>query len=184
MNETLKAISERYSCRDFADVPLTDEQIEALVGAALAAPSGMNSQPWHVTVVTNKALIEELDADGVATLAAAEDKTFYERVISRGGKMLYNAPCLIVITADGSKWSSVDSGILCQNVTLAAQSMGLGSCIVGMLTIPLNSPRGDEFKKRLGFPDGYEFVISVLAGTVSSGKEPHDRDYGKVTYIK
>jgi nitroreductase len=103
--------------------------------------------------------------------------------MERGGKLLYNAPCLIVILSDGSKWGSLDSGILCQNVVLAAQSLGLGSCIVGMAGVPLGGPRGDEFKKRLSFPEGYEFAVGVLIGTVNSGKEPHELDMGKVTYV-
>jgi nitroreductase len=183
MNETLKNIAERYSCRDFADTPLTDDQIKALVNAALAAPSGMNRQPWHIVVVKDKALIDELDAEGMNILGAAEDKMIYERMMERGGKLLYNAPCLIVILSDGSKWGSLDSGILCQNVVLAAQSLGFGSCIVGMAGLPLSGSRGDEFKKRLCFPDGYEFAVGVLIGTINSGKEPHELDLGKVTYV-
>jgi len=183
MNETLKNISERYSCRDFADTPLTDGQVEALVGAALAAPSAMNLQPWHITVVTDKGLIDELDTYGMAILAADEDKAYYERVMARGGKIFYNAPSLFVIASDGSKYAALDSGIMCQNIVLAAQSLGLGSCIIGMLRIPLSGPRGGEFKKRLQFPDGYEFAISIIVGTVKSGKEPHEPDKGKVSYV-
>ena len=80
MNGTLKTIVERYSCRDFADTPLTDEQIKLLVDAALASPSAMNRQPWHIIMVTDKALIEELDDEGMNILAAAEDKSGYERI--------------------------------------------------------------------------------------------------------
>ena len=183
MNETLKNIAERNSCRDFCDTPLTDNQIEALVSAALSAPSAINLQPWHVIVVQDKALIEELDDEGMRILSEAEDKTAYERMMSRGGKMLYNAPCLVVVLSDGSKWGTLDCGILCQNVVLAAQSLGLGSCIVGMVGVPLDGPKGDEYKKRLKFPQGYTFAIGVLVGTINSGKEPHEHDAGKVTYI-
>ena len=42
MNETLKNIAERNSCRDFAGTQVTDEQIEILVNAALASPSAVN----------------------------------------------------------------------------------------------------------------------------------------------
>ena len=65
MNETLKCIAERYSCRDFDGTPLTDAQVQALVEAALAAPSAMNRQPWHVIMITDKALIDEFDAAGM-----------------------------------------------------------------------------------------------------------------------
>ena len=183
MNDTLKAISERYSCRDFADTPLTEEQIKDLVDAALAAPSAMNRQPWHVIAITDKALIEELDAEGMNVLAAAEDKSGYERIKSRGGKIYYNAPCMVMVASDGSNYASMDCGILSQNVSLAAHALGLGSVICGMTGIPLSGPRGDELKKRLQFPDGYGFGIAILVGTAKSGKEPHELDTGKVTYI-
>ena len=183
MNETLKNIAERNSCRDFADTPLTEDQISALVDAALAAPSGQNRQPWHVTVLTDKALIKELDVEGMKALAAEQDQSFYQRMMDRGGRLLYNAPCVFVITTDGSTWALMDSGIMCQNITLAAQSLGLGSCIVGLMRAPLSGPRGDEFKKRLKFPEGYSFAVSVLVGTAISGKEPHELDKGKATYV-
>ena len=183
MNETLKTIMERNSCRDFKGAPLTDEQIKTLVDAALAAPSALNNQPWRLVVVKDKALIEELDADGMSVLSASADKAGYERIMARGGKMLYNAPCLVYILGDGSNWATLDCGILCQNVALAAQSIGLSSCIVGMANVPLTGPRGDEFKKRMGFPDGYEFIIGVLVGAPNTGKEPHELDHSKVAYV-
>ena len=183
MNEILKTIAQRNSCRDFKDTPLTDEQIEAIVDAALAAPSAMNRQPWYLVVVKDKALIEELDAEGMGMLAAAEDKAGYQRFKDRGGKLLYDAPCLVYVLSDGSAWASLDCGILTQNITLAAQSLGLSSCVVGMAGLPLTGPRGDEFKKRLKFPDGYVFGIGVLVGVPNTGKEPHELDKNKVTYV-
>ena len=183
MNETLKTIADRYSCRDFKDTPLTDEQANAIVEAALAAPSGVNRQPWRIIIVKDKALIDEINDAGVEVLAAAEDKSGYERIMSRGGKMFYNAPCLALILSDGSDWAPIDCGILCQNIALAAHSIGLGSCIVGMAGVPLKGPRGEEFKKRLQFPEGFKFCIGILVGTVNTGKEPHELDRSKVTYI-
>jgi len=183
MTATIRNITERYTCRDFAATPLTDGQTKALVEAALAAPSAKNIQPWHIVVIQDKALIDELDAEGMAVLGAEEDKTMYNFIISRGGKLFYNAPFLILILSDGSKWATLDSGILCQNIVLAAESLGLGTCIVGMARIPLEGGRGEEFKKRLKFPEGYRFEVGVLAGKIISGKEPHGLDKSKVTYI-
>jgi nitroreductase len=183
MNETLKTIAERYSCRDFSDAPLTDVQVKTIVDAALAAPSAMNRQPWRVIVVTDKTFIEELDAEGMSILASQEDKSSYERMKSRGGSLFYNAPCAIYLAADDSRFASVDCGILSQNITLAAHSIGLGSVICGMANIPLDGPHGEELKKRLQFPDGYKFIIAVLVGTANSGKEPHELETDKVTYI-
>ena len=184
MNETLRTIAERYSCRDFLDTPLTCDQIDAIVNAALAAPSAMNRQPWHIIAVTDKALIDEMDTESMSILAADEDKSGYERIISRGGKVFYNAPSMIMVASDGSDYSLMDCGILSQNVALAAHSLGLGSVICGMAGIPLNGPRGDEYKKRMRFPEGYGFGIAILVGMVKSGKAPHELNRNKVTYVK
>jgi len=182
MNEALKAIAERYSCRDFIDTPLTDTQVNQLVDAALAAPSAVNRQPWHLVVVRDKALIDELDAEGMSILAADEDKAAYDRMMSRGGKLFYNAPFMIFILSDGSKWGMLDSGILCQNIAIAAQSMGLASCIVGMAGIPISGPRGEEYTKRMKFPEDFEFAVGIIVGTANSGKEPHELEHSKVTF--
>jgi nitroreductase len=184
MNETLKTIAERYSCRDFADTPLTDEQIKAIIDAALASPSGVNRQPWHIIVITDKALIEELDTETMTILENSEDKTMYERIKSRGGKVFYNAPCMVMVASDNSKYATLDCGILSQNVALAAHSLGLGSVICAMAGIPLDGLREDELKKRMNFPENYDFGIAVLLGTAKTGKAPHELDYNKVSYIK
>ena len=184
MNETLQTIMSRFSCRDFADTPLTDEQIKALTDAALAAPSAMNRQPWHVIIITDKVLIDELDTEGMNILRVAEDKSGYERILSRSGKIFYNTPYMVMVASDGSSYAAMDCGILSQNVALAAHSLGLGSVTCGMAGIPLSGSRGDEFKKRMQFPDGYNFGIAILVGTVKTGKEPHELDMSKITFIK
>ena len=183
MNETLKNIAERNSCRDFHGTALTAGQIETLVSAALSAPSARNLQPWHVIMVTDKELIEEMDAEGMKILKESDDKAMYEVFMARGGSMFYNAPCLMLVLSDGSKWGSLDCGILCQTVVLAAESLGLGTCIVGMAGVPIEGPKNDEYVKRLKFPEGYKFAIGVLLGTIKSGKVPHEHDRGKVTYV-
>ena len=183
MNETLRTIAERYSCRDFDGTPLTSVQVDAIVKAALAAPSARNIQPWHVIMVTDRALIDEMDAAAMDILRASDDKTSYNRMMERGGRMFYNAPCMVMVTTDGSGFASMDCGILSQNVALASQSLGLGSVICGMAGIPLSGERGEEFKRRMGFPQGHEFCIAVLVGAAKTAGVPHELDLGKVSYI-
>jgi len=183
MNEVLKAIQERFSCRDYTGKALSNDEVQVLAQAALASPSGMNLQPWHISIVTDKALIDEMDAVGMEVLASAPDKSAYERVMSRGGKIFYNAPCMVVLSTDGSALSKFDSGILVENVALAAHSIGLGSVICAMAGIPLGGPKGPELKAKLKFPEGYDFSMAILVGEVQTGKEPHELDPSKVTII-
>ena len=182
MNPIQKAIRDRYSCRDFTGAPLSKEQITALAEAALAAPSAMNFQPWHIIVVSDKAMLEEFDADAMSIIKES-DPAAYERMASRGGSILYNAPCLVLIAKNSSGSAALDSGIASQNVALAAHGMGLGSVICGMAGIPLYGPRGGEWAKRLQIPEGYSFGMSVCVGEAKSGKEPHELDMNKLTYV-
>ena len=181
MNEVIKAIMERYSCRDFTGEPLTCQQVETLAKAAVAAPSGLNLQPWHVIAVTDKAMIDEY---GVECLAIIKEQSpeAYQRIMGRGGSVLYNAPCMIFIVKNNSG-ADVDCGIAIQNVALAAHSMGLGNVICGMAKAAFNGPNADKWAKRLQVPEGYSFGISILAGTAQSGKEPHELDLNKITYV-
>jgi len=182
MNETIKSIMERYSCRDFSPTPITEEQLDVLVKAALAAPSAMNMQPWHVIAVTNKQLIEEMDNAAMEGLKA-NNQDAYKRMMDRGGTIFYNAPCLIFILKNDTGYATLDCGIATQNVALAAHALGLGSVICGMANMPLTGANGEEFKKRLCFPQGYSFGMSICVGTALSGKMPHELDTTKVTYI-
>jgi len=182
MNEVLKAIMDRNSCRDFSGEALSKDQVEALVKAALAAPSAVNRQPWHIVMCTDKALIDEMNDAGMDSIASNQELN--NRIKDRGGKMFYNAPAMMVVLSDDSDWAAMDAGILVENVALASHSLGLGNVICGMMRIPLDeSPKGADFKKRLKFPEGYTFGIAILIGKANKGKEPHELDMTKVTYV-
>ncbi len=50
-NETMKSILARRSYKTFDGRPIDDEALETIVTAGLYAPTGMNRQPWHFTVI-------------------------------------------------------------------------------------------------------------------------------------
>jgi len=183
MNETLKTIAERYSCRAYTAETLADGQLRAIADAALAAPSGVNRQPWRVIIVTNKALLDDMEAEAIRVLSEAEDKTAYNRTMERGGKVFYGAPCMVMIPIDNSPYAVMDCGILSQNVALAAASLGLGNVICAMARLAFAGDKAEEFKKRLGFPDGFAFGVAVLIGHAAATKPPHELDHAKLSYI-
>lgn len=186
MNETLKVIAKRYSCRDFEDKVPPDEILQAIAEAAIQAPSGMNRQAWRVIVVKNKELINDMESEGMAYLASMEDKSSYNRIMERGGRLFYGAPCMIVVPVDPAQYAPalVDCGILCQNITLAATSLGIANIMCGFTGLAFASGlRTEEFSKRLGFPEGYAFGCSVLLGYAKTTKPPHEPDKDKITFI-
>ena len=121
-------------------------------------------------------------------ISALEDKSAYDRIMSRSGKVYYNTPCQIIlaIDADSGTWGNLDCGIITQNIALAATSLGINSLICGMIRFSFEGGKEDEFKTRLGFPDGYDIGISVLLGYAddSGVKAPHELDMSKVSYIE
>lgn len=183
MNETLKVIERRYSCRDYKDEIPSDEILQAIAKAAVQAPSGVNRQPWRVIVVKDKELIKDMEEAGLNHLAAMEDKSHYDRIMERGGKLFYHAPCMIVVPVE-SPSVMIDCGIVCQNIALAATSLGVDNVICGLArTSFADEKKAKEFRKRLGFPEGYEFGCSVLLGYANTTKEPHEPDIAKISFI-
>jgi len=187
MNETLKVIAGRYSCRDFQEEALPGEILRAIADAAIQAPSGMNRQAWRVIVVTNRALMREMEAEGMGRIARMEDQALHNRILGRGGRLFYGAPCIIVIPIDPAQYASavMDCGIVCENIALAAASLGVASVICGLAGLAFaDETRAKEFQRRLGFPDGYALGCSVLLGYANTAKPPHEPDRDKIIWVE
>ncbi len=186
MNETLNVIAKRYSCRDFKSEMPSDEILQAIAGAAIQAPSGMNRQAWRVIVVKDQTLMRDMESEGMNYLANMEDKSSYNRIMERGGRLFYGAPCMILVPIDPTQYGPalIDCGILCQNITLAATSLGIANIMCGFTGLAFASGlRAEEFSKRLDFPDGYAFGCSVLLGYANTAKPPHEPDKDKISFI-
>lgn len=187
MNETLKAMEKRFSCRNFNEKVPTDEELTLIAQAAIQSPSGMNRQGWQVIVIKDKALIDEMDEAGMKFLSEMPDKTLFERINGRGGKLFYNAPRMVAIAvkvAEQKGAELLDCGIVAQNIVIAAQSLGLANLHCGLLGLVFSGDRADEFKQRLQFPVGYECGIGILLGHTDNEVAPHIPDQEKITIIE
>lgn len=182
MNETLKTIAQRYSCRAYDGKLPEKSKLEAIALAAVQSPSGMNRQPWQIVIITDKAFIEEMDADGMKILSEAEDKSTYERFMNRGGNLYYNAPCMFLILKKPG--TDLDTGIVSENISLAAESLGLGNVICGMAGIAFNGANGEIFKRKAGFSEGWEFGMAVLVGYAKKSGAPHEPDMSKIRFVE
>jgi nitroreductase len=118
----MKSIKDRRSVRKYKETAVERATIEALLEAAMLAPSACNSRPWRFVVVTQRAILDKL----------ADCHKF--------AKMLHKAPVAIVMVALAGEqarnkiaegfWPQ-DCGAATQNILLQAQEMGLASCWCG-----------------------------------------------------
>ncbi|GHV40890.1 nitroreductase [Clostridia bacterium] len=180
MSETLKDIACRYSCRAYkANLP-EESKIRAVAEAAVQSPSGNNSQRWRVVVVREKGLLNELEQEALRRISLLPDgKQMHERFKDCG--IFYGAPVVIFVPI--SQGGTLDAGIVCQNISLAAQAQGLGSCICGLIGFAFSEEKADYFKEKLGFPEGFDFGCSVIVGEAANVTAPHAPDYAKISYI-
>lgn len=183
INDTLKALFERSSIRRFTDEPLTEDHLDTFARAALASPSGMDAQPWHFVFVTDPAVISAVSEGALDTFRRAGNQTVLDRVASRHASLFYGAPLVVFITLPASA-SPIEAGITAQTLALAAQSMGLGSCIIGLAGAAFSGDVGDVTARRIGIPDGHAFALSVAIGHPAMSKAPHTAHPEKITWIR
>ena len=181
MNETLDLIMKRYTCRAFTGTPVLEGSLRTIADAALAAPTAMNRQAFHITVVNDKALMDKLDGECMEVLRQEDAEGAYRRFLDRGGKMFYNAPAMFIISAAPD--TQTDVGIVAQNIVLAAESLGLGTCHCGMARLIFQGGQKEAYEKHFRFPEGYEFGLAVLVGAIGEARMPHALDKSKVSVL-
>lgn len=186
MNPVQSAIMARRSIRDYADTQLTEEQLSALVEAALAAPSAVNSQPWHFSVVQDQALLDRIH-EAAKRQILSDPKSASPRWADESFHIFYHAPTVIILSANAVNplhYGALDCGIAAQNIALAAQGLGLGSVILGMPRAAFEGPEGDGLRRECGFPEEYDYQIAVAVGTAIKSKDAHPIGDGKVNYVR
>jgi len=184
--EILEAIRRRRTVRDYLPDPVAITTIRHLITAASWAPSAMNEQPWHFTVVTERALLDDISARSKTwMLQSASDMAtsdhFRDLLRDSHFHLFYNAPALIVISATAkTQWSVEDCSLASQNLMLAAVDRGLGSCWIGFAQGWLNTNEGREC---LGLPASSCVVAPIIVGYPRSEAPPVSRKAPIVTWI-
>jgi nitroreductase len=184
-NPVLEAIASRRSVRGYAEEQITKEQREALVTAALQSPSAVDRQPWHFSVVQDRALLEKIN-EAAHDHAVKDLGSYAAALFGRPGyHVFFGAPTVFFISLDkdAPNGQYVDAGIAAENIVLAAMGLGLGSVILGMPREAFFSDQGDGFRKALDFPENYDFAIAVAVGRGTVTKPAHEFKPGRVSFI-
>jgi len=145
-SEVVRAIYERRSVRNFAEVPVDRKLLVDLLEAASWAPSGLNNQPWRFAVVWDQGLKE-----GLAKL-------------TRYATVLKSAAVLVPVFLD--RESSYDHvkdcqaiGACIQNLLLAAHAQGLGAVWIGEIL-----KNKEHVRQLLELPERLELMAVVALG--------------------
>ena len=166
---SIEAIYARRSVRKYQDKPVEKEKIETLLKCAMAAPTAVNTQPWHFYVTQ--------DADDMQKLID----------IMPAGK--YNAPCAITVCGnlDNEKGEVVekywvqDSTAALENILNASPELGLGTVWLGVYP---NKERVEPLEKLYNMPENIIPLAVAYIGYPAEEKEPRTQyDENKVTYI-
>ena len=183
-NQTLALIANRRSHRAYEKTPLTQAQLDALLKAAVESPSAVNRQPWHFTVVRNQALLDEMNRAIWEQMMKRRPEMRSRRFEDSNFHVFYHAPTVIFISGmPDNSYTPIDGGIAVENIALAAESLGLGSVILGMPRDAFAGERAEEFRRALHFPEGWDFVIAIAVGVPADTKDAHPIGADKISFV-
>ena len=156
----LSAIMDRRSIRRFQDRPVEREKLEAILRAAMQAPSGKNSQCWEFLVIE-----EETDRQAVSAM-------------SPFAQCAKNAKALIMVLVNRDRTDPAvsvwvqDLSAACMNMLTQAELEGLGATWLGMYPF---QERLDAAREDFHLPENLDAFAVIALGYKLSEKPPEDR---------
>jgi nitroreductase len=186
-NAVERIILERRSVRNFKEKPVPEPLLERILEAGRFAPSSGNQQPWKFTVITNRALIDQLEeaclvvwqqlypmfTDDEAVMNLVEtvpDVGAFDPRVQGGIRcvakkelpIFLNAPAVIFLGCSNKMaFPEQHAGICGQNMTIAAKSLGIGSCWSNFAATVDMIP---ELKAKLGYDDTWKIYSALCLG--------------------
>ena len=176
----IENILTRRSVRDYKEEPVSREEMGKILECGIYAPSAINMQPWAVRVVDNKEFL-----DGVTAIAVEQNPKLKEQPGFRN--FFRNAPTVAFVACPEESYSGeYDSGLLSENMMLAAWSMGIGSCCLGSVVPVMNSEEAKPYLERLELPEGYKLLVGIAFGYPADDFVPAtpERDANKAYYVE
>lgn len=153
MNEVLKCLQERRSCRSFLPKQLDEETLEAILTAGTFAASGRGRQAAKIVVLQKPEEIATLERRNAAILGAPDAHPFF------------GAPTVCVVLADAEVNTAVEDGALViGNLMTAAWSLGVGSCWVHRAREEFASDEGKKLLEQWGIEGNYIGVGHCVLG--------------------
>ncbi len=170
MNAMIETIKSRRSVRAYEPKPVPRDILNTIIEAGNEAPSAMNSQPWRFVVVEDKEAKKKLlavalpKAKKITETLKDIDPERYEAIKKRYGELpdpvYYSAPTIVFVIGNGM-YAEHSCPMACENMMLAAHSLGLGSCWVGFGAMVTDDP---EVRGLLELQEGDAIFGPILLG--------------------
>ncbi len=165
----LQALSGRRSIRNYTADPVTDEELDTVLDAALRAPTANAKRPWWIIAVRDAAKRQALSqVSGYASFCA-------------------DSPVVLAVCGDdrASQWWIDDCAALTENALIAAAAIGLGTCWVGIHDAEYQGRDREQYVRGvLGIPEEVRILCLVALGHPAEQKQPHDRATVWGDYVK
>lgn len=165
----MKVIYERRSIRSYEPEQISKEQLNLILDTGLWAPTARNEQEIKFVAIQNKAMLDELQSDFMASMSG-DSRVFH-----------YNAPTYFILFGPKDfHYTDIDGGIAVENMALAAESLGLSSVIIGIIRNLMDGPEGDKWFNRFGIPRNYKFIISLAVGIKAADTPKRERKKDRI----
>ncbi|MCQ2592262.1 MAG: nitroreductase [Treponema sp.] len=161
MNEVLKVLETRRSCRKFIlDKMPSEEDLNAIIKAGVYAPSGMGKQPVKVIAVTNKALRDKISKENAKIMGQSGDFDPF-----------YGAPVILIVIANKGLSGTYlyDGSLVMGNLMNAAESLGIANIWIHRAKEEFDSDFGKSILKDLGIEGDWEGIGHVALGYADEG---------------
>lgn len=175
MNETLKVLETRRSCRSFKPDMIEQEKLDAILRAGTYAATGKGLQSPIIIAVTNKEWRNQI---------AEENRKIGGW--NEGFDPFYGAPVILIVLADKNVPTYLyDGSLVMGNLMNAAESLGVNSIWIHRAKEEFSSDFGRELLKKLGIEGQYEGIGHCALGYADAPlKEAAERKEHYVYYIK
>lgn len=154
MNEVINNIKTRKSTKKYTSEPVPIELVDIIAEAGTYAPSGLNKQSPIILAITNKTLRDKLAKINAEVAGMPE-----------GADPFYNAPVVLVVLANKDVITYLyDGSLVMENMMLAANSLGLGSCWIHRAKETFETEAGKQILHELGISGNYEGIGNCIIG--------------------
>lgn len=172
-NDAISVIMSRKSVRNFTSQPVGEEQMQTLLRAAMAAPSGHDVRPWSFVVLRDLSKVDEIFGQKNHNLpifhrAAAIVVICADTTVVKKATKSPDSP--MSIRPNGT-WRD-DMGACTENFLLAAEQLGLGAVWTASYPYP---ERMDPVKAALGLPAQVVPYCAVALGYPDKEYKPKDK---------